>query len=82
MPEQYVNVTFSEIFNCSLDVTLEVNVIVSRVPNATELAQIAAAIASYLGVDPSRVHIDVQYDGSNVVLVITIIGRCTTRSIR
>ncbi len=60
--------------NCDLDVTLEVNVIVSRVPNATELAQIGSAIATYIGVDPTRVIIEVQVDGPNVVLVITIIS--------
>lgn len=53
---------------------MDVDIRVSKLPNATELEKIAAEIAKQLGVDPSRIIVTIsEYEGG-ITITITIIG--------
>jgi putative NIF3 family GTP cyclohydrolase 1 type 2 len=57
-----------------IDVSVDIDVTISKLPNATELEQIAAQIATELGVDPARVVVTVSESDGGVIITITIIG--------
>jgi EAL domain-containing protein (putative c-di-GMP-specific phosphodiesterase class I) len=57
-----------------IDVSVDVDVSISKLPNATELEQFAAQIAAELGVDPARVVVTVSQSDGGFTITITIIG--------
>ena len=57
-----------------IDVQIDVDIVVSYVPNATELEKIAEEIALELGIDPARVSVAITINNGSATLTITING--------
>jgi putative NIF3 family GTP cyclohydrolase 1 type 2 len=64
----------SRSYVCPQNVSVDIDVSISKLPNATELEQFAAQIAAELGVDPARVVVTVSQSDGGFTITITIIG--------